>query len=100
MEQAVGQRRVGARRELQVQRRAACAVGVRRGSATISRPPRARCSSKYCIIGGIVSAGLVADEQDRLGPGDVRERERQAAVDAEAPCWRAAAADAMQKRPL
>ena len=25
----------------------------------MSRPPRARCASKYCMSGGIVSAGLL-----------------------------------------
>ena len=34
------------------------AVGVRRGSTTISAPPLRCCASKYCMIGGIVSARL------------------------------------------
>ena len=37
---------------------AASAVALRRGSTTISLPPFARCASKYCISGGIVSAGF------------------------------------------
>ena len=38
---------------------AVCAVSVRRGSTTISVPPAARCAWKYCISGGIVSAGVL-----------------------------------------
>jgi len=35
------------------------ALAVRRGSTTICLAPRARPSSKYCIAGGSVSAGLL-----------------------------------------
>ena len=43
--------------------------------------------------------GVAADQQDGIGGREVRERERQPAVDAERPIP-AAAADDMQNRPL
>ena len=75
-------------------------MAVRRGSTTTCRAPRSRPSSKYCIAGGMVSAGLLADQDEHVGLGDVGERERQAAVDAERARLPAAAADDMQNRPL
>ena len=62
---------------------ATAAVAVRRGSATISLPPRRRCASKYCMTGGMVVGGVAADQQDRLGAGNILQRERQAAIDPE-----------------
>ncbi len=80
-------------------RSASFAVAVRRGSETISRPPRARCASKYCMIGGIVSAGLepairMASAPGMSASGNGRPRSM---PNARRP---AAAAEAMQKRPL
>ncbi len=48
---------------------ATLAVAVRRGSETISVPPRARCASKYCMMGGIVSAGLEPAIRIASAPG-------------------------------
>ena len=48
---------------------ASLAVSVRRGSTTISVPPRRRCASKYCMIGGIVSAGLPPAIRIASAPG-------------------------------
>ncbi len=62
---------------------ASFAVADRRGSTTMSLPPRRRCSSKYCISGGMVSAGIAADQKHRRGPRNVLQRERQAAIDPE-----------------
>ena len=49
--------------------------------------------------GGMVSAGLRADQQQHVRERQVRERERQPAVDPER-AVDAAAADDMQQRPL
>ena len=75
------------------------AVAVRRGSTTINAPPRARCVSKYCMSGGIVSAmfapaSRIAVACVRSCSGNGRPRSMPSAiVDAAAP-------DDMQKRPL
>ena len=53
------------------------------GSETMSWPPRLRCASKYCMIGGMVSAGLPPVSRDRLGAWDVGDGKRQPAIDPE-----------------
>ena len=64
--------------------RVACsAVAVRRGSATINAPPFSRCRSKYCMIGGMVSAGLPPISKIGVRAGNVFQRKRQAPVQAE-----------------
>ena len=83
VQQAVGQREVGARQRLQVQRaplrRWRCAAGRPRCAAR-RRPGRA---SRYCMRRRHRLGRVAADQQHRVGVGDVRERERQPAVDAE-----------------
>ena len=69
-------------------RAAPLAVAVRRGSTTMWVAPLARPSSKYCMAGGMVSAGFEPDQQDRLRLRDVGERERQPPVDTERPVGR------------
>ena len=56
---------------------------IARGSTTMSLPPRRRCASKYCISGGIVSAGLPPTSRIASAPGISLKRERQAAIDPE-----------------
>ncbi len=75
------------------------AVAVSRGSDTISRPPRARCSSKYCMIGGMVSAGLLPTIRIVSAPGmsSSGNGRPRSSPSARIP---AAAPDAMQNRPL
>ncbi len=75
------------------------AVAVRRGSTTMWVAPLARPSSKYCIAGGIVSAGLeptsriaCACAMSASGNGSPRSMPN-ARLDA-------VAADDMQNRPL
>ena len=86
MQQAEQQREVGARRRLQVQAagrpRRGAAVADRRGSTT-TRPPRPRRPRRCATTGGMVSARLLPSQQDGVGAAEVRERERQPAVDAE-----------------
>ena len=75
------------------------AVEVRRGSTTMCRAPAARPRSKYCIAGGMVSAGLAptsriacAFAMSDSGNGSPRSTPK-----ARLP---AVADDDMQKRPL
>ena len=73
--------RIGAWRQLQMQR-GRCAVGVRRGSTTISAPPFC-CWSKYCMIGGMVSAALPPTSRMASASGDILQRKGQSPVQAE-----------------
>jgi len=63
------------------------------------RPPRRRCSAKYCITGGIVSATLlptsrITSARAMSDAGNGRPRSMPNAAEA------AVAADDMQNRPL
>ena len=58
-------------------------MAVRRGSTTMCVAPAARPASKYCMAGGMVAAGLEPTSRIALRLGEVGQRERQAAVDAE-----------------
>ena len=62
---------------------AAGAVGVRRGSTTISAPPLSRWSESYRVNGGMVSATLLPTSRMASARREIRQRERQPAVDAE-----------------
>src|SRR2546426_493745 len=71
----------------------------RTGSTTMSRPPFARCSSRYCMNGGMVSAALpptrsTASAWAMSSSGNGRPRSSPKARS------EAAAAEDMQKRPL
>ena len=78
---------------------ASLAVAVSRGSTTISLPPRRRWSSKYCITGGMVSAGLPPASSTASAPGmsSSGNGSPRSMPNALTP---AAAAEAMQNRPL
>ncbi|GAB3858037.1 hypothetical protein GCM10029963_57030 [Micromonospora andamanensis] len=70
-----------------------------RGSITISRPPRSRCSVSQRISGGMVSAGFAptssrVSARPRSDSGNGRPRSTPKAR------MPAAAADDMQNRPL
>ena len=98
VEQPVGEGGVGARGQLEVQ----IPQTRRRGAPRVDhdrRPPRAFWSSKCCIIGGIVSAGLPPTTRIRRA-GQIGQRELGAAIDPEGTLGLATAAEAMQKRPL
>ena len=99
MQQAVGQRQVRAGQRLQVQVRAGRGRGPARVDDDVPWRPAARPASKYCMAGGIVSAGLAptssiacASAMSASGNGSPRSmpNARLAAV----------AADDMQNRPL
>ena len=82
VQQSVGQRRVGARRELQMQRRQ---LGGGR-SARIDDDQLAAAPALLLEILHDRRHGLgriAADQQDRLRAGDILERKRQPAIEAE-----------------
>ena len=78
---------------------ACSAVAVRRGSTTINCPPARRCSSKYCMIGGIVSLTFAPTSRmaSAMAMSDTGKGRPRSSPNARSP---AAAADDMQKRPL
>jgi len=97
VQERVGEREIGARHRLQVHVRAPC--GDRR--ARIDHDELAAGDALVVEVGHHGRHRLDeirADEQDRPRAGDVLERKRQAAIEAEGPL--AVAAEDMQKRPL
>ena len=75
------------------------AVIVRRGSETISLPPFFCCASKYCMIGGIVAAGLAPAKNTASACG-ISARGNGIPRSIPNALIPAAAAEAMQNRPL
>ena len=65
----------------------------------MSAPPRFFCCWKYCITGEHGFRHVTADEKNRVGLRDIRQRKWKSAIDSKA-LRLAAAADDMQNRPL